>query len=441
MSIFVPEPTSERGRGDAKRHRDKQKEVLKENLPKVIAEESIITGGQGKVKIPIRRLSIPDFRPGKSDGGDVGVGQGDGAEGEILGKRPGKGKPGQAGEEPGEDYIDTEIEIAEILELMFEDLGLPSLEEKQVKELVVELGWKIRGTSKSGPWPLLNTKRTVQEGMKRFWFLFEALKSETGIGELICFSALKKADGIFSEALLLLQNAVLLPIETEVVPFPILHTDDLRFHNIQPDVQYQSQAVVIAMMDVSGSMSQEKKYLARSMLFWLVRFLEKIYEKVVIRFIIHHTNAKNVEEDVFFKTGESGGTYCYTAYELAGSLIDTEYPPAQWNVYAWHFSDGEDFSTDRTVEELKKLFARKINMFGYGELRVGETWRLLHSLSDSELFTAFSKAFAVEKTEVDGVRVMTGTDEPLLGIVITRKEHIFPAIKQFLKKDRWMTHA
>ncbi len=441
MSIFVPEPTSERGKGDAKRHRDKQKEALKESLPKVIAEESIITGGSGKIRVPIRRLTIPDFRPGKSDGGGAGVGQGDGEEGEVLGRRPGKGKPGQTGEEAGEDYIDTEVDIAEIIELIFEDLGLPQLEEKQIKELIVELGWKIRGTTKGGPWALLDTKRTAQEGVKRFWFLLEALKDETGLSDLICFSALKKAEGIFSDALLLLKNFIGLPVETEVVAFPIFHTDDFRFHKIQSDTQYQSQAVLIAMMDVSGSMSTEKKYLARSMLFWLVQFLRKIYEKVVIRFIIHHTEAKIVEEDVFFKTGESGGTNCYSAYELAGSLIDTEYPLAQWNVYAWHFSDGEDFDTNRTVAELKKLFARKVNMFGYGEIRIGGYWRLSPSVSDSQLFTAFSKAFVVDKTEEEGVCVLTGRSDPFLGVVVTQKEHIFPAIKQFLKKDRWTTHA
>jgi len=441
MSIYVPEPTSERGKGDAKRHRDKQKEVLKENLPKVIAEESIITGGSGKVRVPIRRLSIPDFRPGKNDGGSGGVGQGDGEAGEVLGRRPGTGKPGQAGEEPGEDYIDTEVDIAEILELVFEDLGLPQLEEKQVKELIVDLGWKIRGTARGGPWALLDARRTAQEGVKRFWFLLQALKDESGLPELICFSALKKAEGIFNEALVLLKDVAALPVEIEVVAFPIFHADDFRFHKIQSDTQYQSQAVLIAMMDVSGSMSTEKKYLARSMLFWLVQFLRKIYEKVIIRFIIHHTEAKVVEEDVFFKTGESGGTNCYSAYELAGSLIDTEYPVTQWNVYTWHFSDGEDFDTNRTVLELKKLFARKINMFGYGEIRVGEHWRLFPSISDSQLFTAFSRAFSVEKTEEEGVRVLTGSNDPLLGVVVTRKEHIFPAIKQFLKKDRWANHA
>lgn len=442
MPIFVPEPTSERGRGDARRHREKQKEVLKENIPKVIAEESIITGGKGKVKVPIRSLKIPSFRPGKSGEGEAGVGQGDGGEGDVIGKRPGKGKPGQPGEEPGEDYIETEIELEELIELVFEDLGLPNLEEKQVKELVVELGWKLKGISKSGPWALLNPRRTAQEGMKRFWFLLEALKDETGLSAEVCFSALDKAEGVFLDALELLKNPSTLPVINEIMPFPIFDAEDLRFDKLKQNVQFQSQAVIIAMMDVSGSMSTEKKYIARSILFWLVQFLRKIYEKVEIRFIIHHTEAKIVEEEVFFKTGESGGTKCYSAYELAGSLIDTEYPTSEWNVYPCHFSDGEDWDTERTVEELRKLFARGINMFAYGEIRVGEGWRITASPTHkSELFSALQSAFLVQDSDVDGLRVLAGVFEPLLGVVLSKKEHIFPAIKQFLRKDRWANNV
>ena len=123
------------------------------------------------------------------------------------------------------------------------------------------------------------------------------------------------------------------------------------------------------MMEVWGFRGDMKKYLARAMLFWLVAFLEKFYKNVEVRFIIHHSTARLVNEEDFFRTGESGGTNCYTAYELANSLIDTEYPTNRWNVYCWHFSDGEDFDEKRTIEELEKLMNRGVNMIGYGEVQ------------------------------------------------------------------------
>src|SRR3989338_7033450 len=124
MPIFVPEPIIQRGKLDAKRHREKQKEVIKRNLRDIISEESIITGKRDKVvKIPIKGIDIPSFRRGRGNSGG-GIGSGDGKPGDIIKRRKldpnGKGPPGN---EPGVDYIETEVEIAELIELMMEDFG------------------------------------------------------------------------------------------------------------------------------------------------------------------------------------------------------------------------------------------------------------------------------------------------------------------------------
>ncbi|OGD30630.1 hypothetical protein A2833_03445 [Candidatus Azambacteria bacterium RIFCSPHIGHO2_01_FULL_44_55] len=435
MPIFVPETISERGKADAKRHREKQREVIKKNLPEIIADESIITGKKGKiVKIPIKSIEIPYFKSGKGGKG-VGVGQGDGKIDDVIGKKPGYGsKPGQAGTQPGEDYIETEVEIEELIEMMLEDLGLPKLQEKETKQLIQELGWKIHGQTRSGPWVLLNRRATAKEGIKRFYFFLNQLVNQTGKDELTCFSALKKAKGVMIEALKILEDSGFICDEKKVEPFPVFSVEDLRFHKIEPDIRHLSKAVILAMMDVSGSMTTTKKYLARSMLFWLVAFLRKIYVEVEIRFIIHHTIARVVDEDNFFGTRESGGTYCYTAYEEAGSLIDAQYPTNQWNVYVWHFSDGEDFDIPRTVEEIKKLFSRDINMLGYGEIKPAGEYGFVGT---SNLFSALNNNFAVHDIYDNGFRMMSGKNEPLFGAVIERKEHLLPALKGFLKKDRW----
>lgn len=439
MSIRVPDTVSERGKVDAKRHRQKQKDAIKKKLPEIIADESIITGKRGKrVKIPIKSIDIPTFRPSRGKGGGVGVGQGVGKPGTIIARKQGdQQQPGKkAGDEPGEDYIETEVEIEELIELMLEDLGLPKLEEKEVKHIAVELGYKITGRANAGIWPLLNKKESARQGMRHFWFALNALVAESGKDELTCFNALKKAEGITEDALKFLKDPNFQCELKEIEAFPIFGADDLRFRRIKPNIKEQSSAVIIAMMDVSGSMSDMKKYLARSTLFWAVEFLRRLYEKVEIRFIIHHATAKIVDEEAFFKTGESGGTLGHTAYDLANHLVDTDYPTNEWNVYVWHFSDGEDFDPESVVASLKNLFAKNINMFAYAEIvpvdepSFAGVWE-----DDSMLLQAFKNAFSNDEKKIQDLRVVYGEEHPWLGVVIEKREHILLALKQFLKKE------
>lgn len=449
MPIIVSEPINEKGKKDARRHREKQKEAIKERLPEIISNESIITQRKGKtVRIPIRSIDIPHFKP--DTGGDPsGLGQGDGSIGDIIGQKkvPGTGEPGEAGQEPGQDYIETEIPIEELIEMMLEDLGLPRLEEKEIENITIELGWKIAGRSKSGIWPLLDKRATAQEGIKRFWNFLRHLESETQAktdeDTLNCFRALKQAGGILSDALEIIRNNRIengyKELVEKVEPFPIFTNEDLRYRKIKEDTQEQSRAVVIAMMDVSGSMGNLKKYLARSMLFWLVEFLRQLYRQVEVRFIIHHTTAKVVPEEDFFSTRESGGTSCYTAYEKALGLIDSEYPPDSWNIYVWHFSDGEDWDTEKTVEELRKLLAKNINMVGYGEIKPEEEYGS-KPRGPRDLWNVFKENFPLqEEKATEGMEIMTGSNNlPFLCVKIGSREHILPALKIFLKKDRWV---
>ena len=459
MSITVPEPIAERGKKDARRHREKQREAIRKQLPEIISEESIITRGRGKtVRVPIRSITIPQFRPGSrqkegsqkeggqggAGAGGVGIGQGSSQPGDVIGRRPaptqGPGA-GEAGDEAGQDIIESEIELEELIAMMLEDLGLPRLEKKDVAELEVSLGFKIRGIKKSGPKPLLDSRRSSRTPFGRFFAFLQILADETGRDELACFHALKQADGDLGEAVKLLEDPSYQIPESEsgseVEPFGIYQKGDLRFHGIREDTQQQSNAVVLAMMDVSGSMTTMKKYVARSLLFWLSEFLRTIYQRVEIRFIIHHSSARLVPEEEFFHTMESGGTRCASAYELANGLIDSQYPTSLWNVYVFHFSDGEDFSPEDSMAEAKKLFQKGINMFGYGEIHVDENYRTY-----GNLFPSFKETFPlVESTvAVDGVSVdiaSGGEDLPFLGVVIQDRKQIWPALREFLKTDRW----
>jgi len=446
MPIRHYDDIGQRGPKDAKRHRDKQKKAIKDNLPEIIAEEDLITKRKGrKIKIPIRRLNIPVLRPGRrrrddegEDGGAVGIGQGPGKPGDVIGKKRGKGQqPGGAGEEPGEDYIETEIEVEELVDLMMEDLGLPNIKKKEIAELEVSLGFKISGLRKSGPKHLISRKHTIREGLKTFWSTLELLKTETELDEKICYWALKEADGMYEDALELLKKID--PTTTskyveDIAPFPIFNPQDMRFHSLQEKHEKESNAVVLVMLDVSGSMGYMKKYMARSMMFWLVEFLRKIYSNVVVRFIIYHSEARVVDEYTAFHTTESGGTKAVKAYELAHNLIETEYPTDKWNVYAFHFSDGDDFVPKESVGAARKLVENLgINMLGYVEMNT-DNW------GKGNLMPTFIEKMPLRTGDSKDLEIYVGDKNyPFVGAIVEDKEDIWPTIKELLRKDRWLT--
>jgi sporulation protein YhbH len=145
--------------------------------------------------------------------------------------------------------------------------------------------------------------------------------------------------------------------------------DDLRYKTWEDIYKPHSNAVVIAMMDTSGSMGNFEKYIARSFFFWMTRFLRTKYENVEIVFIAHHTEAREVTEEDFFTRGESGGTICSSAYSRAIEIIDQRFPIAEYNLYPFHFSDGDNLTSDneRCIKLIEQLMERS-NMFGYGEV-------------------------------------------------------------------------
>jgi sporulation protein YhbH len=195
--------------------------------------------------------------------------------------------------------------------------------------------------------------------------------------------------------------------------------EDLRFKTWEETVQYESNAVVMAMMDVSGSMGEFKKYIARSFYFWMVRFLRTKYDNVDIVFISHHTEAKEVTEEQFFTQGESGGTVVSSAYKLALDIIGERYNPRDWNIYPFHFSDGDNYYSDN--DEAVKLADELIqtcNLFGYGE--IGEEGATSYRRSSGALLSIFADRLK--------------NQDRFIGVRIDDKEDVYPALKQFFGK-------
>jgi uncharacterized sporulation protein YeaH/YhbH (DUF444 family) len=168
-----------------------------------------------------------------------------------------------------------------------------------------------------------------------------------------------------------------------------------------------------------NSMGEFKKYIARSFFFWMVRFLRTKYDNVKIVFISHHTEAKEVTEEQFFTQGESGGTVVSSAYRLALEIIAERFPPKDWNVYPFHFSDGDNYYSDN--EDAVKLADKLIeicNLFGYGE--IGEEGMATYRRSSGALLSIFNDRLQ--------------NKERFIGVRIDDKEDVYPALKEFFGK-------
>src|SRR5438270_9466113 len=358
-----------KGQIDQERHKQKIKEAIKKNLANIVSEESIIlSDGKRVLKVPIRSLEEYRFRYDFNKQQHSGQGDGESQVGDVIARepRPGRGRRGEAGEEPGNDYYEAEITLDELAAMIFEDLGLPNLEEKKQQEIESE-AVRFTDVRKHGIMSNIDKRRTIMENIKR-----NALKGDP--------------------------------------KFKDVRSEDLRFKTWEKTIRHESNAVVIAMMDVSGSMGEFEKYIARSFYFWMVRFLRTKYNNVEIIFISHHTEAKEVSEQEFFYKGESGGTVVSSAYQLALDIIHERYDPADWNIYPFHFSDGDNmFSDNRFCVELVNQLIEICNLFGYGQIKQG--WYPAGTL------------MSVYSQEID--------DPKFVAVTIEDKEDVYPALQRF----------
>jgi sporulation protein YhbH len=377
---------SDRSAGDRKRHREKLRKSIRENIADIIAEESIIGRDRDRIiKVPIRGVKEYRFVFGENAGG-VGTGDGKTEPGQVVGQAGQKGQkgPGPAGSEPGVDYYETEISLEELVEIMFEDLELPDLERKILKEALAERVAKRKGYKRQGVRVHLDRRRTAKARIRR--------RIATG----------RPGPAAPEEA-----------GEEERFPF---HKDDLTYRRLVEDIREESNAVVICIMDTSGSMDRLKKYLARSFFFLLYQFVCTKYENVQLVFIAHHTQAKEVTEEEFFHKGESGGTLISSGYKKALEIIEDRYHPAHWNIYAFHCSDGDNFDSDNE-EALRaaRQLCEVCNLFGYGEIKpMGSHYY------ESSMLERFKRLNAAN----------------FQSVLIERREDIWPSFRAFMSRER-----
>jgi sporulation protein YhbH len=303
----------------------------RQNLRKYISHGELI-GRKGKdlVSVPIPQIDIPRFRFGDRQQG--GVGQGDGDVGDPVGGEEGQESgQGKAGQDAGEHVLEVDVTLDELAAILGEELELPDIQDKG-KSKITSAKDRYTGIRRVGPESLRHFKRTYREALKR-----------------MIAAGTFKADR---------------PI---VVPIP----DDKRYRSWKTDTEPVANAVIIYMMDVSGSMGDEQKEIVRIESFWIDTWLKAQYQGLESRYIIHDAVAREVDRDTFFHTRESGGTMISSAYKLCLKMIEDDYPSSEWNIYPFHFSDGDNWSMDDTltcVELLKSKLLPQVNMFGYGQV-------------------------------------------------------------------------
>ena len=315
---------------DSTRFRDIVRGKIRQNLRKYVNHGEMI-GRQGKhaVSIPIPSLDVPHFKFGKNGSG--GVGQGDGEEGDVLAQGDGEGGAGQAGSEPGDGhFMEVEVSLEELAQILGDELELPRIEPKGDANIVQEKA-RYNSVRRSGPESLRHFKRTYMTALKR------QISSDT-----------------YDRA------------NPRIVPY----REDMRYRSWNTIEKPESKAVIIYMMDVSGSMTDEQKHVVRTEAFWIDTWIKSQYEGVETRYIVHDAAAKEVDEHTFYHTRESGGTRISSAYRVCTDLISEQFSPDVWNIYAFQFSDGDNWGEDN--EESLRLLRDDIvpaaNLFCYGQV-------------------------------------------------------------------------
>ena len=363
-----------RGARDWLRHNQKVREAVKETLPDLLAGADLMTRpGNRTVAVPVKFLEHSRFRLADPQV-HTGAGQGRGEPGDILqpGREDGDRGAQSGGTGEGEIRFVVELKIDEIVDWLWEELKLPELKPKHAATLdetdYVREGWDKRGARSR-----LDRRRTMKEAVKRR------------------------------------------AIQEEAVEEPVaLTNEDLRFRQLVRRPRPATSAAVIFALDVSGSMDEAQRRLAKQFFFFALQGVRRQYAKVETVFLAHAAQAWEFEESQFFQASSSGGTVTSSVAQLALEVMKTRYDPGRYNVYFFYASDGENAAEDR--EEARAglaEIARQVNYSGYVETGGIATFRP----RDTQLAEIFG--------ELKAGGLPVGTSH------LSSQEDVWSAIRQF----------
>lgn len=332
--------------------------------------------GERYVSIPVHDIDIPTFRYGDNSGG---VGMGEGGEGDSVGQGQAAG-----GDQEGKHILEVDVSLEELADLLGEELELPRIKPKGANRITTVRD-KFSGIRPVGPASLRNFKRTYREALKR----------------QLAMNAYDPDDPI-------------------VIPIK----NDFRYRSWNEVKKPQSNAAIIYMMDVSGSMGDEQKELVRLEAFWIDAWIRRNYEGLESRYVIHDVRAAEVDKKTFFSVREDGGTRISSAYDCCREIIESGYDPDQWNVYLFHFSDGDNSSEadNRLCCKLmdEQLFPR-CNMFGYCQVA--------SAYGSGNFINVLREAFPGGAPDEDG-------DPRLICSRVDNRDDIYESLRTFFKTGR-----
>lgn len=331
---------------DLQRFRDVVRGRVRRDLRRWMGQSELFgKKGDEIVSIPLPQIDLPRLRYGKNQKG--GVGQGEGEPGDAA-DQPGDGQ-GPAGEGTAEHMLEVELTVDELAAILGEELELPRIEPKGGAGVDSQKA-RYTSISRRGPESLRHGKRTFKEALKR-----------------------QIASGSYD------------PRRPSIIPV----RDDRRYRAPVLEPEPYARAAVLYMMDVSGSMGSEQKAIVRNEVFWIDAWLRKHYEGFEARFLIHDAEAREVDRETFFRVREAGGTAISAAYELAAKIIDDDYPSDVWNIYPFHFSDGDNLGqkdNETSVRIVREKLMPRVNQFGYAQTE--------SAYGSGRFFSVLAEAFA-----------------------------------------------
>lgn len=329
-----------KGESNKQRFWDITKGKIRKDLKDIISKKDIPKQtSKGKISIPIPKIKIPKFNlippqdgDGESSGQGEGIGQGSGNIGDPIApadnSSEGQGDGSEAGDQAGEHYIEMETE--ELLEMIIEELELPNIQPKGEKTIYTTFD-KYHGLRKKGPKGLLRMKPTFLNAIKRTLISGEYDPSDLGSSIII----------------------------TE---------DDMVYRSWKTQEIPETNAVITYLMDVSGSMTDRHKALARRASFWIDMFLRNQYKNIESVYVIHDSTAKKVDYHTFYHTTTSGGTIIASGYQLCKTILEKEYPSQDWNSYIFHWTDGDTWGDNKEEVKLLEDLLKITNLFCYGQI-------------------------------------------------------------------------
>ncbi|MFO7304511.1 MAG: DUF444 family protein [Gammaproteobacteria bacterium] len=364
-----------RGARDWLRHNEKVREAVRRHLPQIVAGADVLSGGASTVRVPVRMLEHYRFRLRNSNE-QQGVGQGPAKPGDRIGRpqQDGEYQRGQGGNEDGSIQYTLEFRIDDIVDWLWEEMQLPNLEAKQGR--AKEDDWTREGWDRRGARSRLDKRRSLKESIKR-----RGVQSAAGV---------------------------------QPPPFT---DDDLRFRQLARREQPAMQAVVMLLLDVSGSMGERERQISKTFFFWAIQGLRRQYRHLDLVFVAHTSEAWEFQEDEFFRVTGTGGTIASSGLRKVREIIDARFSPSQYNIYVFYASDGENFPSDQPQAQaaLEDLID-DCNYLGFLEVAP-----LAGSVPDSEVGKLFLH-LADQRDNVGAYRV-------------SGSEDVWDAVRHFFASD------